>query len=369
MTDRVDCRARAMTRALIRAALALLILSLTAPARAQDSVQEIPRGGLEATAHFGPASAPQVLRLRSTTDIDVLGPAIAAFTATRPGLAVAYEQWGSNALYEAARADCAAGQSGADALLSSAVDQLVELVNLGCAQPWRSAATLALPEARRWRDEVWGLTREPAVILYNRRLVPPEDVPRSRFDLLDLMRRDDHRYQGRIATYDIEASGLGYLFAFADSLEATSFGAALEGFARAGAVATCCSAEIIEGVSQGRWLIAYNVLGSYAAARPAPDVGVVAPEDYTLIMTRAYMIPRAAAAPALAAELLDFLLGPEGQRLMAARGLILDPGSADQAEGAERPIRIGPALLVSRDAEKRRAFIRRWRETFPRPAP
>ena len=51
-----------MTRALIRAALALLILSLTAPARAQDSVQEIPRGGLEATAHFGPASAPQVLR-------------------------------------------------------------------------------------------------------------------------------------------------------------------------------------------------------------------------------------------------------------------------------------------------------------------
>ncbi|MBD3785902.1 MAG: ABC transporter substrate-binding protein [Sphingomonadales bacterium] len=347
--------------------LIALLMLLALPAAAQDT----PRGGLEAAERFGPATAATVLRLRTTTDIDVLGPAIAAFTAARPGLAVEFEQWGSNALYDAARADCAAGRAGADALLSSAVDQLVELVNLGCAQPWRSGATLALPEARRWRDELWGLTREPAVILYNRRLVPPEDVPRSRFDLLDLMRRDDHRYQGRIATYDIEASGLGYLFAFADSLEATSFGAALEGFARAGAVATCCSAEIIEGVSQGRWLIAYNVLGSYAAARPAPEVGVIAPEDYTLILTRAYMIPRAAAAPGPAAELLDFLLGAEGQRLMAARGLILDPdrGNSGEAESTERPIRIGPALLVARDAEKRRAFIRRWRETFPRPTP
>lgn len=344
----------------------LLALSLLAPpAMAQDA----PRGGLEATARFGAETAATTLRLHTTTDIDVLGPAIAAFTEAHPEIAVDFEQWGSNAMYDAARADCVAGRAGADALLSSAVDQLVDLVNLGCAQPWRSAETLALPEARRWRDELWGLTREPAVILYNRRLVPPEDVPGSRFDLLDLMRRDDHRYQGRIATYDIEASGLGYLFAFADSLEATSFGALLEGFGRAGAIATCCSAEIIEGVSAGRWLIAYNVLGSYAAARPAPDVGVIAPSDYTLILTRAYMIPRAAAAPEAATELLDFLLGPEGQGLMAGRGLILDPGGGGEAESTERPIRIGPTLLVARDGEKRRAFTRRWRETFPQPVP
>ena len=348
------------------ARLAALALLLAAPALAQDA----PRGGLEATARFGPAEATTVLRLRTTTDIDVLGPAIAAFAATRPGLAVDFEQWGSNAMYQAAAKDCAAGTAGADALLSSAVDQLVELVNLGCAQPWRSDETLALPAARRWRDEIWGLTREPAVILYNRRLVPPEDVPRSRFDLLDLMRREDRRYQGRVATYDIEASGLGYLFAFADSLEATSFGALLEGFGRAGAIATCCSAEIIQGVSEGRWLIAYNVLGSYAAARPAPDVAVVAPSDYTLVLTRAYMIPRASGQPAAAQALLDFLLSTEGQRLMAEHGLISDPGApGGDAETAERPIRIGPTLLVARDAEKRRAFTRRWRETFPQPTP
>ena len=77
-----------------------------------------------------------------------------------------------------------------------------------------------------------------------------DDVPRSRFALLDMMRNRPDLLQRRIATYDIAASGLGYLFAHADSLEATTFGAMLEGFARVQAVATCCSSEIIDAVAE-----------------------------------------------------------------------------------------------------------------------
>ena len=68
------------------------------------------------------------------------------------------------------------------------------------------------------------MTREPAVIVYNRDLVSPDEAPRSRFDLIDLLRPAGSRYAGRVATYDIEASGIGYLFAFADSQQATTFG-------------------------------------------------------------------------------------------------------------------------------------------------
>ena len=125
------------------------------------------------------------------------------------------------------------------------------------------------------------------------------EVPRSRFDLIDLLRPADSRYAGRIATYDIEDSGLGYLFAFADSQQATTFGSLIEAFARSGAVATCCSAEIIDGVAEGRYLIAYNVLGSYAldraAERPAHRGGRA--EDYTLVLRRAAMIPKGARNP------------------------------------------------------------------------
>lgn len=338
----------------------LLLLALALPASAQE------RPEFEAQARFGAANAP-VLVLRSTTDIAVLGPIIAAFVARHPEIAVAYEQWGSNALYEVSRADCAAGgRPGADAVFSSAVDQLVDLVNLGCAAPYRSPTTETLPESRLWRDEIWGVTREPAVIIYNSRLVPREDVPFTRFALLDLMRRADARYSGKIATYDIEASGLGYLFAFADSLEASTFGALLEGFERAGAVATCCSAEIIDGVARGEYLMAYNVLGSYVEDRHLPDVAVVWPGDYTLFLSRGYMIPQGAARAEAAAVLLDFLLSAEGQAVLSRSGLVArdEPADAGRHDSALRPIRIGPTLLVARDRQKVAGFIRRWRETF-----
>lgn len=329
------------------------------------TVTAAPAAEMEARKHFGPQDAPAMV-LRSTTDIAVLGPAIADFVTRNPGIAVDFQQWGSNALYAQSLADCAAGKPGADAILSSAVHQVVALVNRACAQPYRSALTAALPEARRWRDEVWGVTLEPAVIIYNTHLVPPADIPRSRFALLDLMRREDHRYDGKIATYDIEASGLGYLFAFEDSLEASTFGSLIEGFARSHSVATCCSAEIIKGVSEGRYLIAYNVLGSYVNVRRDPGVGVVRPSDYTLMLSRGYMIPRAAAHAGPARRLLDFLLSHEGRGDLAKAGLIAaDPGDEDApAESVLRPIAITPVLLVALDRQKRAQFIRRWRDAF-----
>lgn len=333
----------------------LIALALLAPAALHAQ---------EAHARFGPPGGAQI-RLRSTTDIAILAPVLEAFVARNPDLAVAYEQWGSNDLYALALAECRAGRGTADALLSSAVHQMVELVNFGCASPYRSELTQALPEARRWRDEIWGISHEAAVILYNRARVPPEDVPQTRFDLLDLMRRDDQRYRGKIATYDIEASGLGYLFAYADSLEASTFGALLEGFARAEAVATCCSAEIIQGVAEGRYLFAYNVLGSYVETDRRDSVGVLRPRDYTLFLSRAYMMPRGAAPGAT--RLLEFLLSPEGQRRLADSGL-RGPRRTTEVDNlpasAERPIPIGPELLVARDVQKRGRFIARWRDSF-----
>ena len=90
---------------------------------------------------------------------------------------------------------------------------------------------------------------------YNRRLVPAAEVPNSRFALLDLMRNPGKRYLGRIATYDIERSGVGYLFAFTDSVQASTFGSLIEAMGANGAVATCCSAEIIAGVAKGEKVV------------------------------------------------------------------------------------------------------------------
>ena len=320
----------------------------------------------EAVATFG--NGPEPFLIRSTTDIAIARPAIQRFSELNPELGIRYEQWGSNALFDKSRTDCLGGQDAADAILSSAVQQMVWLVNAACAQPYRSALTAALPASRRWRDEVWGVTVEPAVIAYNKRLLSGEDVPRSRFALLDALREQPEMFRNRIATYDIAESGLGFLFAYSDSLEATTFGALLEGFARVGAVATCCSAEIIQGVAEGRYLIAYNVLGSYVLNANRPEVGMIFPEDYTLLLSRGYMIPGNAAHPRAAKRLLDFFLTPEAQGLLEQSGLVsdMDPVETGLAISARRNIALSPSLLVARDASRQQLLFGFWSDTFQR---
>lgn len=348
--------------------LPAVLCALPIPAETSDPPPPRP----EVVEHWGPSDAPRHLLVRSTTDIGLIADVLQSFVADHPGLAVDYEQWGSNELNAVEAAACAGHGTAADFVFSSAVDLQVTLVNDGCAQPHDSALTRALPAAANWRNELFGLTSEPAVLVYNRRLVPPDEAPESRFDLLDLLRREDGRYDGKVATYDIEASGLGYLFAFADAEQATTFGSLTEALGRAHAVATCCSAEIIAGVESGRWLVAYNVLGSNALARAAEDadLAVVAPTDYTLILRRAGLIPKGARNPLDAGALIDFLLSEPGRTRLRAAHLIVDPADlVGQDSGADdavlRPIPLSPVLLVGNDRQRRSQFIALWRDTFP----
>ncbi len=332
-----------------------LVLGLAAAARAAEP---------EAIATFGPSYAQDELRIRAATDVASFAPVLEAFVETAPGLRVVLEVWNTNEIYADAAASCREGRPSGDLLMSSAVDQLVRLVNDGCAQPHWSLATAALPPEANWRDELFGVTREPAVIVYNRDLVPPDEAPRSRFDLVDLLRRAGDRYEGRVATYDIENSGVGYLFAFLDSQQATTFGSLIEAFARTGAVATCCSAEIIAGVAEGRYLIAYNVLGSYAryAAEDDPRLAIVAPEDYTLVLARGAMIPKGAANPTAAGLLVDFMLSDAGRAALAGQHLLGE--EADTGGARYRPIALSATLLLGLDQQKRAGFLDRWRATF-----
>lgn len=345
--------------------LALLLAFAPLSAKAQQA---------EATALFGPSDAATQMTVRGTTDIAAFAPVIDSFLATRKGLRINYEQWGSNDLAALSANDCASPGPDADLVISSAVDLQVQLVNDGCARRHQSAVTDALPPSRRWRSEIFGITEEPAVLIYNTDLVSSQEAPSSRFDLIDLLRPANSRFAGKVATYDIEQSGLGYLFAFSDSLQANTFGRLLEAFGRSGAVATCCSAEIIDAVAEGRYLIAYNVLGSYALARAETDsrIGVRAPTDYTLILSRAALIPKAAQHPESASAFIDFMLSPAGVDVLTRARLIVRVGAPDGGDldlpgggpSTLRPIALSPVMLAGLDQDKRMIFLDQWRQNL-----
>ena len=98
------------------------------------------------------------------------------------------------------------------------------------------------------------------------------------------------------------------------------------------------------------------------------------PQDYTLVMSRIAVIPKTTSRPALARRFLDFLLGEEGQRILAKTSHLhaIHPVTGKTAADALqalagdslRPIALGPGLLVYLDQAKHRNFLRRWEITL-----
>lgn len=339
---------------------------------------------LEGEQTVFPSIATEQARLvvKGATDVDAMKPLILDFQHLAPEVTVEFNDYVTNDLFREAEAACLNGSASGDLLLSSSVDQLVKLANDGCAQDHRSPETERVADWANWRDEVFGFTFEPAVIVYDGRRVPPEDVPRSHVEIAELLRAKPDVYRNRIGTYDVRASGIGYLLAFHDALQApTTYGRLLESFSRAEVVTRCCNSEVLGEIANGRLRIAYNVLGSYAyaASRRNPDLRVVIPRDYALILSRGALIPKLAANPGLAQRFLDYLLSARGQKVARDKAFFFSEGAALPPDvdgpmsliesGVGRPIRIGPALLAAQDQATRERFITNWSSLFETGSP
>ena len=326
-----------------------------------------------------PAIGPETGRLTiySTTDLAAMKPLIEDFQNSSPGIAIDYIEYLTNELNSLASEACRKGLPLGDLLLSSSVDQLLRLANDGCATAHTSPETARVASWANWRGEVFGFTYEPAVFVYNSRLVPPAEVPRTHVELADLLRERLDYYRGRVGTYDIRLSGIGYLLAFNDARQTTTvFGRLLESMARASAVARCCTSEIIDEVAKGNLYIGYNMLGSYAyeAALRNPQLRIVVPRDYTLVLSRGALIPKGAKEAELGARFLDYLVSERGQSVARSKAFYFTesgglPPDVDgpqnlKESGVAQPIHIGPALLAVQDSAQRQRFIDDWSQSL-----
>jgi two-component system, OmpR family, sensor histidine kinase TctE len=348
-------------RAMAAGALALGLLAVPQPAAAQDSF------------HPAPQTEQGRLVIAGTTDTALFSGFIAAFQRVHPTVAVAYSEVDSLTLYD--RFLSGGFDPAPDLLISSAADLQVKLANDGHALPHEAPALAALPDWAQWRAEVIGFTFEPAVIVYNPRLIPPGTQPRTHRDLTEMLEGDPARFMGRVATYDIARSGLGHLLAVQDQQISSQFWRLVSAMGRVRAVLSDSSPEILDRVAAGDIAVAYNVLGSYAFARQAAGapIGIVVPDDYVLVLTRAMLIPRNAPNPDRARAFVDFALSPDGQAVAAgpsALGAVMPgtPGGwtaeriAAMGLGAVQPISLETVLLVALDPMRRSRFLTTWQE-------
>jgi ABC-type Fe3+ transport system substrate-binding protein len=320
-----------------------------------------------------PTPSEAVLTIHAALDRSVFAPVLEAFRQRFPSIAIDYHDLNSLELHRRLLHASADDADPPDLVLSSAIDLQIKLVNDGHARAHESSVAHQLPDWAVWRNEAFGFTFEPAVMVYNKALIPPRDVPRTRAGLIELLRRQRDQYRGRVATYDPTRSGVGYLFATQDNEQSSGFWDLVQAFALVDVRLHDTTEAMLDGIASGDYLLGYNLIGSYALARAMdnPDLGIILLEDYTLVMSRIAFIPRQAPHPELAGLLLDFLLAEEGQQIIADRtGLyaihpqVRGPFTAarlyTEAGDSLRPIRIGPGLLVYLDRLKQNRFLERW---------
>jgi len=307
-----------------------------------------------------PGTGEVVLRVISTADLEVFEPFVLRFQAANPGIGIDYVTASSAELNRAIR-----GGAAFDLALSSAMDLQFTLANDGLAQSYRSTVTDSLPDWARWRDQLFAFTAEPAVIVMNEAAFERLEVPRTRAELVTVLRDNPGRFAGRVGTYDPHTSGLGYLFATQEARASDAYWRLTEVMGRLDARLYCCSAQMIDDVASGQLALAYNVLGSYAAQRLDGDEGlaVLVLEDFANVMLRTALIPATAVEIEAAGRMLDALLR-EG--LSQGAEPVLPPLRAGGPEesGADGspfgPIRLGPALMVYLDRLNRESFLAAW---------
>ncbi len=317
------------------------------------------------------------LVIYSSTDIAVARPLIDSFQDRYPKLQVVYHDLQSLDIYERIVEESDRAGATADLVFSSAMDLQLKLVNDGYALRWRSAVTAALPKWANWRNEAFGVTYEPAVIVYHKPSFDGRTPPRTRSALIEVLLQGDRNFFGRVATYDVERSGLGFLFLARDQEHYPDIWRLVSAMGTSGVKLYSNSAAIIERVAEGKFVLGYNILGSYAKIKAAenPDLGIILPEDYTVVLSRIAFIPRAARARELGGRFLDFLLSEAGQRTLAERArlnAILPAVDGPNTASALRarlgaslcPIRVGPGLLVYLDQAKRARLIKRWNQAL-----
>jgi iron(III) transport system substrate-binding protein len=213
----------------------------------------------------------------SALDTKAAQPLIKDFQALYPGIKVEYNDMNSTEMYNRFIAEAASGQGSADIMWSSAMDLQVKLVDDG------QALTYASPEAgkparlgRLQEPGVWDDVRARGVHLQQaaRHGTRCRRIMRA---FAKLINTKVDKFRGKVTTYDIEKSGVGFMFVVQDAGlrrvqgPRASFGATnYRVYASTG--------SMLEKVSSGEHLLGYNVLGSYALVRARdPALGVVLP--------------------------------------------------------------------------------------------
>ena len=313
----------------------------------------------------------------STTDTASANPLIKDFQALYPGISVEYNDMNSTELYNRFISERAAGGGSADVLWSSSMDLQIRLVSDGNALAYASPEIASLPGWSVWKNEAYGTTYEPIAIVYNKRLLSGDEIPQSHADMMRVFTQKADKVKGKVTTYDIEKSGVGFMLITQDSKYNPAFWDFVKALGATGPRFQSSSGTMMERISSGENVLGFNIFASYAAlrAKKDPSIGILYPKDYTLVMSRVMFASKGAKHPNAAKLWVDYILSKRGQTIVAnqaelgsiradVEGEMTAAGLSKTLGATLKPIPVGPELLGYLDQTKRLDFIKQWQQAI-----
>ncbi|MBB3995617.1 iron(III) transport system substrate-binding protein [Sulfitobacter undariae] len=302
---------------------------------------------------FGAPETQQKLRIISSTDTFLFAPFVESFVSRYPEISVEYLVSETADIDHIFRNDPGVF----DIVISSAMDLQLKIVNDGLAQP---VANVAIPPWAQWRQSLFAFTAEPAAILINRKAFAGVSSPQTRQELIEALRARPEVFQGRIGTYDVRQSGVGYLFATQDARASETYWRLMEVMGALDVQLYCCSGEMIDDLSDGTIAVAYNVLASYAAAQVEVKdaIEIILPSDFPTTIMRTAMVSIDAPNPEAAATFIRHLVKVQSDPQQS--DYPLPPLNGQGSTRDRATITMGPALMTFLDTLKRRRFLLEW---------
>ncbi|MEP2919268.1 MAG: ABC transporter substrate-binding protein [Sulfitobacter sp.] len=306
---------------------------------------------------FGPVNKGTALRVLSSTDTSFFAPIVEDFISANPSVSVEYLVTGTADIDRRFRA----APDTFDVVISSAMDLQLKLANDGFAA---QLADIEHPQWAQWHDSLFAFTSEPAAIVVNRHALAGFPTPRTRQDLIRLMREAPEHFYGRVGTYDVRQSGLGYLFATQDARASETYWRLTEVMGSINARLYCCSGQMIDDLIEGNLVVAYNVLGSYAMARAldAEHLVVILPSEFPTTMMRTVFKSQSAPQSDIAEAFIRHLLDLQAQGDPV--NFPLPPLPIGEQSERQTTIDLNPALMTYLDQMKRGSFIREWEDAI-----
>jgi iron(III) transport system substrate-binding protein len=251
-------------------------------------------------------------------------PVLEGFSKKYPWIKVETLDMGSE-LWDRYHTEKASGARTADLIASFGADRWKEFVDKGEVDPHVSPEEKSLPDWAKVKPGVYGLSADPVLIVWNKRVLPQGVNLDSMAAVANFAKEHGQKFKGRLTTYDSGSGTVNASFNWLwstmndDAWETIETLAPLTKFERSGGL-------MLEKVTSGEYAAAYltSAITVYTkinepARKAVLDWSYV--KDGQPMFVRAMTVAKSGKSPASAKLLMDHILSKEGQIAFAQGGL------------------------------------------------